>query len=83
MNQPQLLKIHTDICALGAQCSEICTHTLRNGWLALGILFLTKSSSRHFSPHNHQVICTNVPWVRLKIDEELLALGSKQGGNSK
>lgn len=44
MNQLQLLKIHTNTCALAAQCSEVCTHTLRNGWMVLGILFLTKSS---------------------------------------
>lgn len=58
------------------------THT--NGWMVLGILFLTKSNLwGFFSPCNHQVIGTNVHWVRLKIDEELLALGSKQGENGK
>lgn len=81
--QPQLLKIYTDICALAMQYSEIYTCALRNGWIVLGILFLTKSGSWVFSPHNHQVIGTNVCWVRLKIDEELLALGSNQGENGK
>lgn len=43
-SQCQLLKICTDIWALTAQYSKICTRALGNGWMVLGILFLTKSS---------------------------------------
>lgn len=42
--QPQLLKIYTGICALAVQSSKICTEALGNGWMVLGILFLTKCS---------------------------------------
>lgn len=68
--QPQLLKIHPNICTL----------VLGNSWMVLGILFFTKCTSWVISPHSHQVLGMNVGWVRLKIDEDLLVWGVKTGG---